>query len=85
MGVRDEPGQEINGKVNRTTVPGVLNLGNIFKLIDDGLDDEALTQQQSVGQQHQLAFHTHFVRAQVFLRTGVMSSKPRSNSLSNSG
>jgi hypothetical protein len=85
MSVSDETRQEIDGKVDGAAVAGVLDLGNIFKLISDGLDDEALTQQQSVGQPHQLTPHTHYVGAHVFLRTVVMSSKPRSNSLSNSG
>lgn len=84
MSVSDETRQEIDGKVDGAAVAGVLDLGNIFKLISDGLDDEALTQ-KPVGQPHQLTPHTHYVGAHVFLRTVVMSSKPRSNSLSNSG
>ncbi len=57
MGVSDETSQEINSKVRRATVARVLYLGNVFELIGNRLDNEALTQQKPVGQQHKLAFH----------------------------
>ena len=44
MGVSDEPGQEIDGEVNRAAMPGVLDLRNVLELINDGFDDKALTQ-----------------------------------------
>ena len=62
MAISDQPTQYIDKKIDWTTMPGVLNLGDVLELINDRFDDGALSQQQVFRQRHQAVLH---VRAQL--------------------
>ena len=55
--VSNQTGDEIDEKVSRAAVAGVLNLGDILELVNDGLNDETFTRQQLVFENDQLIFH----------------------------
>lgn len=57
MGIRGKPCEHIDEEISHTAVAGMLDLGDIFKLIVDGFDDGALAQQQLIDQWHELVFH----------------------------
>ncbi len=42
VGIGNQAGDEIDGEVGRTPVPGVLELGDVLELIVDGFDNKAL-------------------------------------------
>ncbi len=42
MAVGNEPSNEVDEKVDRAAVTGMLNLANVFELIIDGLNDRSL-------------------------------------------
>ena len=55
--VSNQTGDEIDEKVGRAAVAGVLNLGDILELVNDGLNDETFTRQQFVFENDQSVFH----------------------------
>ncbi len=66
MGIGNKTSKEIDCKVAWTAVTSVFNLRDVLELIGNGLDDEALTQEESVRQQHQLTFHVPAQRGDEF-------------------
>ena len=42
MAIGDQTGQDVDEAIERTAMPGVLNLRNILELIDDTFDDGTL-------------------------------------------
>jgi hypothetical protein len=50
-GVSNQSGQDIDDKIDRATVAGMLNLGLVLQLVIDRLDDVAFAQQELVNQQ----------------------------------
>ena len=57
MSISDQPTQNIDKKIGYTAMARVFNLGIIFELVNDRLDDGSLTQQDLVGEKHQAVFH----------------------------
>ncbi len=55
--ISDQTGDQINSKVSGAAVPGMLALRDVFKLVVDRFDDEALAEQKSVGEWHKPGFH----------------------------
>jgi hypothetical protein len=43
MAISDKTAKKINGKINGTSVAGMLDLGDILKLVDNRLDNRPLT------------------------------------------
>ncbi len=52
-----QTGDEIEEKVCRAAVAGVLNPGDILELVNDDFDDETFTSQQLVFENDQSVFH----------------------------
>jgi len=48
MAVGNKAAEEIDEEIGGTAVAGVFNLGDIFKLIEDGLDNSPFAQQHLV-------------------------------------
>jgi hypothetical protein len=48
MAVGNETGNQMNHKIGRTAMARMLDLRNILKLIDNGLDNRSLAQQELV-------------------------------------
>ena len=48
MAVGNKAAEEIDEEIGGTVVAGVFNLGDIFKLIEDGLDNSSFAQQHLV-------------------------------------
>lgn len=46
--------------VDRRSVTGMLNLGDILKLVNDGLNERALVAQEALAQRHEAIFHLRF-------------------------
>lgn len=57
VGIGYEASQEVNGEVDGTPVPDMFYPRDVLELVGDGLDNEALAQQEPVGQEHQLVSH----------------------------
>ena len=57
MAIGNQAGNDIDEAVSRTAVTGVLNLGDVFELIHDTLDDGTFPEKQLVYQRHQTIFH----------------------------
>jgi hypothetical protein len=57
MRVGDEARQDIDKKVERTAMAGMLNLGLIFELVINRLNDETPPQEQLIGECQPLVFH----------------------------
>ena len=64
--VSNQTGDEIDEEVGRAAVAGVLNLGDILELVNDGLNDETFTRQQLVFENDESVF--------MFLRIGVIGN-----------
>ena len=57
MAISNQPGQHIDNKIDRRTVASVLDLGDIFELIIDGLDQGTFAKQKLIGHNHQAVLH----------------------------
>ena len=57
MTVRNQTAHQIDDKVVDTAMAGVLDLRNVLQLVEHGLDDRPLTQQQFIGQWEQPVLH----------------------------
>ena len=57
MAIGNQASDNIDKSINRTAVPGMLNLRNILELVDDTLNDGAFPQKQLVLLRHQSIFH----------------------------
>lgn len=57
MAVSNQAAQEIDTEIERATMTGVFDLGDVLELIGNRLDDGAAAQQQLVGKQHQAVVH----------------------------
>lgn len=55
--VGDQSSHEMNSKVDRAAMTGMLDLRDILQLVDDRFDDGSLAQQQFVSQGHQPVLH----------------------------
>lgn len=53
MATSDQTGQHIDKGIHRTAMPSMLDLRDIFELINDRLDDGPLGQQDLIVHQHQ--------------------------------
>ena len=56
MAVGNQAAQEIDTEIERATMTGVFDLGDVLELIGNRLDDGAAAQ-QLVGKQHQAVVH----------------------------
>ena len=57
MAVGDEASDQIDQEIDGAAVAGMLDLGDIFELIGDGLDDGAFAQQELVRPVEQAVMH----------------------------
>jgi hypothetical protein len=57
VAISNQARKYINKKVDRTAMPGVFDLRDIFEVVDNALNDGALAEQQLVQEGHQLVFH----------------------------
>jgi len=57
MAVSDQSSHKINQEVSGATVTCMFNLGNVFQLVVDRLDNRSSPQQQFVGKGHKVIFH----------------------------
>jgi hypothetical protein len=57
MAIGDQAGEQMDEEVERTAVARVLDLADILELIDDGLDEGALAQEQAIGEGHKNVAH----------------------------
>ena len=55
--VGDQASKEVNAEIVRAAVTRVLNLRDVLELINDGLDEGALAEQQPVGEVHESIAH----------------------------
>ena len=55
--VGNQTGDEIDDKVGRAAVTGVFDLRDILELVNDGLNDEALTREQLVFKNDESILH----------------------------
>ena len=49
--------KQVHDEVDRTAIAGVLDLRDVFQLVDDALNDGPLAEQELVTPVHQLVFH----------------------------
>ena len=54
MAMGDQATQQIGQEVDRTSMARMLNLGDVFELVDDGFHDGTLAQEEFVDQWHEL-------------------------------
>ena len=57
MTVCDQAADEIDREIDRTAVTRMLNLGDVFELVNNGLDDGTLAGQELVRQTHEFVLH----------------------------
>ena len=57
MAVGKKSSDQMNNKIDRTAMARVLNLRNIFELVDNGLDNGSFAQQQFIRKVHEMVFH----------------------------
>ena len=57
MAVSDQSAQDVDPTINGRPMAGMLNLRNVFQLVDDAFDNGALAEHQPVIQRHQPLFH----------------------------
>ncbi|RCJ27694.1 hypothetical protein A6770_34955 [Nostoc minutum NIES-26] len=57
MTISNQSTQNINAKIHRTTMSGMFNLGNVFELVVNSLNNRAFTGQKLVVKTHQLILH----------------------------
>ena len=55
--VGDQPSDQVNECVGRTSVSGVLNLADVFELLIDGFNQGPLPEEDFVHEVQQLGFH----------------------------
>jgi len=53
MTISDQPGKNINKEISGRTMARMLDLGNVFELVKDGLNQSAFAEQEPVRQGHQ--------------------------------
>jgi hypothetical protein len=57
VGIGNQSSQKIGKEVGETAVSRMLDLGNIFELIVDGLNEDPLAQEEAIQQRHELGVH----------------------------
>ena len=57
MAISDQTGKDVDEAVDRAAMTSMLNLGDIFELIDDAFDDGPFAQEQFVNPRQQAVFH----------------------------
>ena len=57
VGIGNQAGDEINEEIEGATMPGMLNLTDVFELVIDGFDDGSFAQQNLVKQLNEGVFH----------------------------
>ncbi len=60
VAIGNQSTDDIDQAVDWTAVPGMLNLGNVLQLVNDGFNERTLPQQQAVAQGHQTILHVAF-------------------------
>src|SRR5579859_5274248 len=55
--VGNESRQQMHDKIGRTAMTRMLDLRNVFELVNDGLNNGPFAQQELVRQRHELVFH----------------------------
>lgn len=60
MAIGNQSAQNIDKAVNWRAMARMLNLRNVLQLVDDGFNNGALAQHQTVAQGHQSLFHIAF-------------------------
>ncbi len=57
VAIGNQSANNVDQAIDRRAVTGMLDLGNVFQLVNNGFDDGAFPQQQAVCQGHQAIFH----------------------------
>src|SRR5512145_328376 len=57
MAIGDQASNDIEETVDRATMASMLNLGDVFKLIDNAFNDGSFAQEELVYQRQQAIFH----------------------------
>ena len=60
MAISNQSANDIDQAIDGRAMPRMLDLGNVFQLVNNGFDDGTLAQQQAVCQGHQAIFHVVF-------------------------
>ena len=59
-GVGDEGGDDVGEVMGNPAVAGMLDLADVFELVDDGFDEGAFAQQELIHQGHETVLHVAF-------------------------
>ena len=57
MAIGNQSAQDIDKAIDWRTVARMLNLRNVLQLVDDGFDDGAFAEQETIAQRQQSLFH----------------------------
>src|SRR2546430_2476525 len=57
MAVGNQPGHQMNDKIERAAMSRMLNLRNVFELVDNRLDDDPFAQEQLLRKVHEMVLH----------------------------
>ena len=60
MAIGNQSAQNIDKAVDRRAMSWMLNLRDVLQLVDDGFDNRALAEHQTVVERHQSLFHIAF-------------------------
>ena len=55
--IGDQTCDQVDKEIDKTAMPGMLDLRNVLQLVVDGLDDRAFSEQQFINPGHQAVLH----------------------------